>query len=62
MDAVIKKAMSITRIGFIMFQYFHSVSSGSGLSYLCYSANNPILVILIAFLITASITYPRKYP
>jgi hypothetical protein len=23
---------------------------------------NPILVILIAFLFTASITYPRKYP
>jgi hypothetical protein len=30
MDAVNKKAISITRIGFIMFQYFHSESSGSG--------------------------------
>ena len=35
MDAVNKKAIRITRIWFIMFQYFHSESSGSGFSYLC---------------------------
>jgi hypothetical protein len=57
MDAVNKKAISITRIGFIMLQCFHSVSSGSGFSYLCSSANNWTCVVFFMNLFWYYLTY-----